>query len=52
MKRIQIKKHKLGIYKTDKIFLSCFDNKKYVLDDGIDTLSYFHKNSVKICNNL
>ena len=45
------KKHKLGTYEIDKISLSCFDNKRYVLDDGIYTLSYFHKNSVKSCNN-
>ena len=37
MKRIQSKKHKLGTYETDKI------SKRYVLDDGIYTLSYFHK---------
>ena len=51
MKRIQSKKHKLGIYEIDKISLSCFDNKRYVLSDGIHTLSYFRKNSVKSCNN-
>ena len=51
MKRIQSKKHKLGTYEIDKISLSCFDNKRYVLDDGIYTLSYFHKNSVTSCNN-
>ena len=51
MKRIQSKKHKLRIYEIDKISLSCFDDKKYELDDGIHTLSYFHKNSVKSCNN-
>ena len=51
MKKIQSKKHKLGTYETDKISLSCFDDKRYVLDDGIHTLSYFHKNSVKSCNN-
>ena len=50
MKGIQCKKHKLGTYEIDKISLSCFDNKRYVLDDGIHTLSYFHKNSVKSCN--
>ena len=44
MKRIQSKKHKLGTYEIDKISSSCFD-------DGIHTLSYFHKNSVKSCNN-
>ena len=43
MKRIQSKKYKLGTYEIDKISLSWFDNKKYVLDDGIHTLSYFHK---------
>ena len=43
MKRIQSKKHKLRTYEIDKIFLSCFDDKIYVLDDGIYTLSYFTK---------
>ena len=47
MKRIQSKKHKLGTYEIDKISLSCFDNKRYVLDDGGYTVSYFHNNSVK-----
>ena len=46
MKRIQSKKHKLGTYKINKMSLSCFDDKSYALDDGIFTLSYFHKNSV------
>ena len=46
MKRIQSKKHKLGTYEIDKISLSCFDNKRYVLDDRIYTLSYFHKKLV------
>ena len=46
MKRIQSKKHKLGTYEIDKISLSCFDNKRYVLDDGIYTLAYFPKDSV------
>ena len=51
MKRIQSKKHKLGTYEIDKITLSCFDDKRYVSDDGIYTLSYFHKNSILSCNN-
>ena len=51
MKRIQSKKYKLGTYEIDKISLSCLDNKRYVLDYGIHTLSYFLKNSVKSCNN-
>ena len=51
MKRIQSKKDKLGTYEIDKIYLSCFDDKRYVLDDGIYILSYFHKNSITSCNN-
>ena len=38
MKRIQSKKHKLETYEIDKISLSCFDDKRYVLDDRIYTL--------------
>ena len=45
MKRIQSRKHKLGTYEIGKISLSCFDGKRYVLDDGIHTLSYFHKDN-------
>ena len=51
MKRIQSKKHKLGTYEINKISLSCFGDKRYVLDDGIYTLSYFYKNSVTSYNN-
>ena len=51
MKTIQSKNHKLGTYEIDKISLSCFDDKRYVLDDGIYTLSYFHKNRITSCNN-
>ena len=43
MERIQIKLHKIGTYDVFKISLSCFDDKIYVLDDGINTLAYFHK---------
>ena len=48
MKRMQAKKHKIGTYEIDKISLSCFDDKRYVLDDGIHTLAYFHKDSHKL----
>ena len=50
VKRIQAKKHKIGTYEIDKISLSCFDDdKRYVLDDGIHTLAYFHKDIVTSC---
>ena len=42
MRRIQSKKHKLGTYEINKISLSCFDDKRYVQDDSINTLAYFH----------
>ena len=46
-KRIQAKKHKIGTYEIDKISLSCFDDKRFVLADGIHTLAYFHKDCNK-----
>ena len=33
-------------YGIDKISLSCFDDKRQVVDDGVHTLAYFHKDSV------
>ena len=50
MRRIQSKKHKLGTYEIDKILLSVFDDKRYVLHDGVYTLSNFHKGSVTSWN--
>ena len=47
MRRIQVKNHKIGTHEIDKISLSCFDDKRFVLDDGIHTLVYFHKDSGK-----
>ena len=47
MRRIQSKKHKTGTYEINKISLSCFDDKRYVLHDGIYTLAYFHKDLKK-----
>ena len=48
MKRIQSKNHKLVIYEINKISLSVFDDKRFVLNDAIHTLAYFHKNFKKI----
>ena len=52
IKRIQSKKHKLGTYENDKIFLLCFDDKRYLLDDGIYTFAYFNKDSVASCKKV
>ena len=48
MRRIQSKKHKIETYEINKISLSCFDDKRFILDDGIHTLAYFHKDLKKI----
>ena len=50
MKRIQAKKHKIGTCEIDKISLSCFDDKRYVLDDSVNILAYFHKDCNKKCD--
>ena len=52
MKIIQSKKHKLVPYKIAKISFSCFDDKRHVLDDGIYTLAYFHKDDVTSCKEI
>ena len=43
MKRIQNKLHKIGTYQVFKISLPCFDDKRYILDDLINSFAYFHK---------
>ena len=42
MKRISSKLHRIGTY-VCKISLSCFDDKRYILDSGVSSLAYFHK---------
>ena len=49
MKRIQAKKHKIRTYEINKISLSSFNDKRYVLDAGVHTLAYFYKHSVTSC---
>ena len=39
MRRIQAKNHKLETYEINKISLSCFDDKRFVLNDGIPKLA-------------
>ena len=43
LKRIQSKPHRIGTYNVCKISLPCFDDKRYVLNDGVSTLAHFHK---------
>ena len=43
MKRTQSKLDRIGTYDVCKISLPCFDDKRYVLNDGVNSLAYFHK---------
>ena len=43
MRRIGSKNHNVGTYETNKRSLSCFDDKRYILKNGINTLPYGHK---------
>ena len=47
MRRIQSKKHKMGAYGINKISLSFFDDNRFILNDGIYSLAYFHKDLKK-----
>ena len=42
MKTIRSEKHQLGSYEINKISLSCFDDKRYLLDNGISSHAYGH----------
>ena len=52
MKWIQAKKHKIETYEIEKILLSSFDDKRFVLDDRTHTLAYFRKHSVAGCRGI
>ena len=44
IKRTQSKLNRIGTDDVRKIPLSCFGDKRYLLDDGINRLAYFQKN--------
>ena len=39
--------HKIYTYESNKISLSCYDDKRYTLSDGINTLPYGHNDIPK-----
>ena len=42
MKTIRRQNHQLGSYEINKVSLSCFDDKRYILEDGINSYAYGH----------
>ena len=44
MKTIRSENHELGSYEINKVSLSCFDDKRYIHEDGVTSYSYGHKN--------
>ena len=39
---IRSKKHAIGTLEINKVGLCCYDNKRYLLEDGIESLCYGH----------
>ena len=42
MKTIRSQKHQLGSHEINKVSLSCFDDKRYIHDNGISSYAYGH----------
>ena len=42
MKTITSEKHQLGSYEINKVSLSCFDDKRYIHENGITSFAYGH----------
>ena len=42
MKTIRSQNYELGSYEINKVSLSCFDDKRYLLENGIDSYAYGH----------
>ena len=42
MKTIRSQNHQLGSYEINKVSLSCYDDKRYILEDGIHSYAYGH----------
>ena len=44
---IRSKKHQLGLYKINKVSLSCYDDKRHILEDRITSYAHGHYNVEK-----
>ena len=43
MRGIKSKNHNIGTYESNKTSSSCYDDKGYILNDGINTIAYGQK---------
>ena len=43
MKRIQSRLHRIETFDVCKISMSCFDDKIYILDNGVNSFDFLHK---------
>ena len=48
LKRILSERQNIGSYIINKISLSCSDDKRFILNDRINSLAYGHKNIFKL----
>ena len=42
MKTIRSENHELSSYEINKVSLSCFDDKRYIHEDGMTSYAYGH----------
>ena len=42
MKTVRSQRHQLGSYEINKVSLSCFDDKRYIHDNGVSSYAYGH----------
>ena len=40
MKTIRSSSHELGSYEINKVSLSCFDDKRYIANNGVNSFAY------------
>ena len=52
MNRIQSKNHIIGTYEINKVYVSCQDDKKYIIEYGYHRLSHFDRSACIIIISL
>ena len=43
--KVQSKNHNIGTYRINKVYLSCYNESKHILEDGYHRLSHFQKST-------